>query len=265
MSTTIIRTARKKQYQIVPQSLIEDIRLTWAARGLLIYLISKPDDWTVDVRHLIKQAPSGRDKVYTMLKKLIHHGYVKRVKKRDSEGRIRGVIYYVYDEPNEPHPENPDTALPEPETQEALPTTEYVCSSNTTTYTNTVGKSQDSAQVMPPSLSDKERKDAAEMVSELPAQRQQELLDELAGIIKAKKLRNVPLACLRGMANKERIGEFNPSLGIRIAESRDRQQERDTRPHSPPAELEQIPKHWENDALYKKLQKMGGSIKTDSE
>ena len=40
----IIRAARPHQnYTIVHNELIEDQSLTWKARGILVYLLSKPD------------------------------------------------------------------------------------------------------------------------------------------------------------------------------------------------------------------------------
>ena len=42
----IIRAARPHQnYTVVHNELIEDSQLTWKARGILVYLLSKPDHW----------------------------------------------------------------------------------------------------------------------------------------------------------------------------------------------------------------------------
>ena len=45
MSNTIVRAARRHRFVIIDQRAIEDTRLSWAARGLLGYLLSRPDDW----------------------------------------------------------------------------------------------------------------------------------------------------------------------------------------------------------------------------
>ncbi len=41
---TIIRARRRQRFLIIDQRAFEDIRLSWAARGLLGYLLSRPDE-----------------------------------------------------------------------------------------------------------------------------------------------------------------------------------------------------------------------------
>lgn len=72
------------------KAISEDSRLSWAARGLLIYLLGKPDDWEVSVSHLTKQTSqtakhSGRDAVYGLLAELEAAGYLRKQPVR-SEG-----------------------------------------------------------------------------------------------------------------------------------------------------------------------------------
>ena len=52
MSQTIIRAPRRHRFLILDQQAVEDIRLSWAARGLLAYLLSRPDDWRVLINDL---------------------------------------------------------------------------------------------------------------------------------------------------------------------------------------------------------------------
>jgi hypothetical protein len=47
MSNTIIRAPRRYRFVTINQDAVEDSRLSWAARGLLGYLLSRPDDWKV--------------------------------------------------------------------------------------------------------------------------------------------------------------------------------------------------------------------------
>lgn len=61
MTQTIRRAARRHRYVIVDQAAVEDTRLSWAARGLLTYLLPRPDDWKVLVDDLKKRGnPSNR-------------------------------------------------------------------------------------------------------------------------------------------------------------------------------------------------------------
>jgi hypothetical protein len=79
---SIVRAARKSNFYVCPSSVIEDRRLSWAARGLLVYLLSKPDNWFIQIKDLLNQTMgaiggrSGRDKVYKLLNELRAAGYV---------------------------------------------------------------------------------------------------------------------------------------------------------------------------------------------
>jgi hypothetical protein len=61
MSNTIIRARRRHRFVILDQRAVEDTRLSWAARGLLAYLLSRPDDWRVLINDLRKRGDLGRD------------------------------------------------------------------------------------------------------------------------------------------------------------------------------------------------------------
>jgi hypothetical protein len=109
MSNTIIRAPRRHRFLIIDQSAVEDERLSWAARGLLGYLLSRPDDWKVLISDLRKRGDLGRDGIYRLLKELRNTGYVQFVRSRDQQGRIRGGTYIVQEIPASPHPDLPDT------------------------------------------------------------------------------------------------------------------------------------------------------------
>ena len=52
---TFCRAVGRRLFVIVDQRAIEDSRLSWAASGLLAYLLSRPDDWRVPVNELKKR------------------------------------------------------------------------------------------------------------------------------------------------------------------------------------------------------------------
>lgn len=129
---SIRRSPRPKSnfYQL-DKSISEDTRLSWSARGLLIYLLGKPDNWVVSVSHLTRQTiqaakRSGRDAVYAILSELETTGYLQRQPLRSKGGAFSGVEYTVSeiavslssksypDTPDTPcpYPANPDTANP---------------------------------------------------------------------------------------------------------------------------------------------------------
>ena len=102
---SIIRAARKSQFYVLPTTTIEDNRLSWEARGMLVYLLSKPDHWEVRVEDLLARTRnclgkrSGRDKVYGILRELQMAGYVVRQYDRQG-GTFKGMTYEVSETPD---------------------------------------------------------------------------------------------------------------------------------------------------------------------
>ncbi|APQ14700.1 hypothetical protein BJP27_24305 (plasmid) [Pseudomonas oryzihabitans] len=92
-------------FYILDRKIAEDERMSWAARGMLIFLLSKPDNWEVSVKHLINQTKnavgksSSRDAVRVILKELETIGYLQVDQARQSTGRFEGVAYIVHESP----------------------------------------------------------------------------------------------------------------------------------------------------------------------
>lgn len=119
---SIIRSPRRDDdgYYLLRRSIREDRRLSWAARGMLIFLLGKPDHWKVSVENLIAETSevsqprrTGRDGVYAILKELELAGYITKIQGRVSGGKLGEVDYHV-GEQAAPLPAQPDTAAPLP-------------------------------------------------------------------------------------------------------------------------------------------------------
>lgn len=116
----IIRQKRKKRFSIIDNRVIEDGRLSWGARGLLEYMLSKPDDWKFYMSELISHSDKdGRDKTYGYINELKKYGYVTRKQKRNSSGKFGNQDLIVTDSPLtgfpdtvKPDTDKPDTANP---------------------------------------------------------------------------------------------------------------------------------------------------------
>jgi hypothetical protein len=92
------------------------------------------------VKDLQRRGNLGRDGTYKLISDLRSTGYVEFQQARDARGCIRGGSYIVREIPNPPHPESPDTDMPEPAAPypvdpEALPITEIILIPSTTTTT----------------------------------------------------------------------------------------------------------------------------------
>ncbi|RCL00014.1 MAG: hypothetical protein JSC085_001001 [Candidatus Tokpelaia sp. JSC085] len=84
-------------YVVVPNSLVEDHRLSFEARGVLCYLLSKPNNWKIQIRDLQKQGNLGRDKTYRLLKELRNIGYLEHIVNRNKKSQIISKDYIIYD------------------------------------------------------------------------------------------------------------------------------------------------------------------------
>lgn len=88
----------KHFYALIDYRILDDRRLSWKARGILAYLLSKPDDWEVHVNDLIAHSEDdGRTAVQSALQELLNCGYAKLETVRDKEGKVRGKQYCIYD------------------------------------------------------------------------------------------------------------------------------------------------------------------------
>lgn len=117
---SIIRAPRPEgNFYVLNKAISEDARLTWAARGLLVYLLGKPDHWKISPSHLRSETtatikPTGRDGIYGLLDELIKAGYVRRMQPR-SDGGVLGEVSYLVSEsplPDSPYPAGPHPAAP---------------------------------------------------------------------------------------------------------------------------------------------------------
>lgn len=108
-------------FYLLDKRISEDKRLSWGARGMLIFLLGKPDHWEVSVANLINETTgstkkSGRDAVYGMLKELESAGYLSRDKARSKGGEFGGVDYIVHESPLTEKPETVKPYTDEPDT-----------------------------------------------------------------------------------------------------------------------------------------------------
>jgi hypothetical protein len=95
----IIKTVKKNNFAQINNKVFEGKKLSWPAKGLLGYLLSRPSTWYFTVRDLINQGCSGRDGVLSILKELEKQGYVVRKKNTDKKGRFKWEKI-VYEDPS---------------------------------------------------------------------------------------------------------------------------------------------------------------------
>jgi len=130
----ILRKRQRTNFTIVSNDILNDTSLSFKARGIAVYLLSKPDNWVVNWKNLAENSTDGRDAILTGMTELKEKGYLKRDKAQDDKGRWSTAVM-VADTPQEEwllelqpdtdnpysatlddEPEKPDTDNPPPST-----------------------------------------------------------------------------------------------------------------------------------------------------
>lgn len=111
---SILRRRRTRNFTIVENEVFSDESLSLEAMGLLAWLRSRPDNWSLSVDHLRNRFKVGRNKMHDLVRELVEAGWILRERTRDPESKaFNGIEYIVLDEPKPPtpHPQNQDVAL----------------------------------------------------------------------------------------------------------------------------------------------------------
>lgn len=96
----IHRSHPDEGFTIIPNGALQDERLTWAARGLLFEILSRPEGWETNADALWSKArrsrsshiPEGREVVRRLIAELEQLGYIVRSKVQVERGRFVTVV-----------------------------------------------------------------------------------------------------------------------------------------------------------------------------
>lgn len=96
------RTVKESgDFVTVHKSFVYDKRLSAKSKGILLYFLSRPDDWQIYTSEVVKHMQDGQKSINNGIKELIENGYVKRKQKRNDAGIFNGYEYLVYERPTE--------------------------------------------------------------------------------------------------------------------------------------------------------------------
>ena len=110
---------KKENFTSIHNKLINDSRISLKAKGIMLYMLSKPENWKYYPKEIAKNSKDGLDSVYSGIKELIEAGYISRT--RHSDGTID---YFVFEDVEEndivdfskkenPNRENPNREIPD--------------------------------------------------------------------------------------------------------------------------------------------------------
>ena len=92
----IHRSHHSQNFTVVPNVVARDQRLSFLARGLLVFLLSLPPEWHVTADLLAEHNPDSRGAIRSAMRELRDKGYVVLITERGPDGRTRRHLE-VYD------------------------------------------------------------------------------------------------------------------------------------------------------------------------
>jgi hypothetical protein len=103
--TTGRRRKREKSYVTIENTMFEEKRISFKAKGILGYLLTKPDGWVVRYSDLMNHSTDGEKALRSGIKELRENGYLRFYQTKKPNGKWGGLIWEYDDVPffeNEP-------------------------------------------------------------------------------------------------------------------------------------------------------------------
>lgn len=95
----VFREENKINYTKVSNELLKDKELSLPAKGLLITMLSLPDDWSYSTLGLTSIVKESKNTIHRLLKELESKNYLIRKPIRDDKGRFVKYDYVIYELP----------------------------------------------------------------------------------------------------------------------------------------------------------------------
>lgn len=96
---SIFRVNKTKNYTVMSNYHLVDKTLSLKAKGLMSYMLSRPDNWDFTEMGLVACLKENRSAVRSTLKELEEHGYLVRRQERSSNGKYGSASYDLYEKP----------------------------------------------------------------------------------------------------------------------------------------------------------------------
>lgn len=157
----ILRNPNKEKFTVVDNYALRDENLSLKARGLLVTMMSLPDNWHFSEAGLCAIIQKdGQSAIRSSLKELEQLGYLTRTRTRDNGGRVSNVVWTICDKPQLENPSvaSPSVVNPNLENQSQLNTnTSNTYKSNTDVLnTENIGRKRPTRAFVPPTVEEVE-------------------------------------------------------------------------------------------------------------
>ena len=99
-TSQIVRASHTEAYFVAQNAVAQDRRLSAKARALILNLLTRPDNWVININFLRAEMCMGAVAVKKALQELEKCGYLVRNRLRDSIGRFIGSAHLIVEAPN---------------------------------------------------------------------------------------------------------------------------------------------------------------------
>lgn len=94
----IHRIKKERDFVILDNAMLREPNLSLKAKGLLAFILSRPDDWVFTIRGLAHFCRDGPDSVRSAVQELENAGYIVRQRRRE-KGKYQEMGYDIYEKP----------------------------------------------------------------------------------------------------------------------------------------------------------------------
>ena len=95
----VFRVEKTKDYTIMSNYHLRDIKLSLKAKGMLSLMLSLPDDWDYTLAGLEYICKDGITSIRTTIVELEEHSYISRQRLRNEKGQLGDVEYIIHEKP----------------------------------------------------------------------------------------------------------------------------------------------------------------------
>lgn len=95
----IIRADHEKNYKVIDLTCVQDEKLSWKAKGIFNYFVTRPPHWSIKTADLFKKSKDGMNSLNSGIKELIEAGYLFRIVKKDNKGMFTNWAYLTKEIP----------------------------------------------------------------------------------------------------------------------------------------------------------------------
>jgi hypothetical protein len=97
MLMTLCRVTHNKNYTTVNNTIADDNRISWRAKGLWFFAFSRRNDWKFYIKDLVNRSTDGKESVRKGLLELEEYGYLERIQSKDSTGKFTAFEYIFHE------------------------------------------------------------------------------------------------------------------------------------------------------------------------